>query len=67
MSQDTQDKIELKKTGTLFGVGVGPGDPELITLKALRILQEVDILAWPALLEGDSLARNIAAPHLDGH
>lgn len=53
--------------GTLYGVGVGPGDPELITLKALRILKETDVLAWPALLEGPSLAREIAAPHLDGH
>ena len=53
--------------GTLYGVGVGPGDPELITLKALRILRETQVLAWPALLEGPSLAREIAAPHLDGH
>ncbi|WP_420548694.1 precorrin-2 C(20)-methyltransferase [Curvivirga sp.] len=57
----------IKNTGTLFGVGVGPGDPELITLKALRVIREVDVLAWPALLEGDSLARTIAEPHLDGH
>lgn len=56
-----------QKVGTLYGVGVGPGDPELITLKALRVLKEVDVLAWPALMEGDSLARSIAAPHLDGH
>lgn len=54
-------------SGTLYGVGVGPGDPDLITLKALRILQTVPVLAWPAPLEGDSMARNIAAPHLDGH
>ena len=53
--------------GTLYGIGVGPGDPELITLKALRILKETSVLAWPALLEGPSLAREIAAPHLDGH
>lgn len=54
-------------SGTLYGVGVGPGDPELITLKALRILKDVPVLAWPAPLEGESLARSIAAPHLDGH
>jgi precorrin-2/cobalt-factor-2 C20-methyltransferase len=53
--------------GTLYGLGVGPGDPELITLKALRILKSVPVLAWPAPLEGESLARSIAAPHLDGH
>jgi len=54
-------------TGTLYGLGVGPGDPELITLKALRILRAAPVLAWPAPLEGESLARSIAAPHLDGH
>lgn len=51
-------------TGTLYGIGVGPGDPELITLKALRILQRVPVIAWPAPLEGDSMARSIAAPHI---
>lgn len=50
--------------GTLYGVGVGPGDPELITLKALRILKSAPVVAWPAPLEGDSLARTIAAPHM---
>lgn len=54
-------------SGTLYGLGVGPGDPELITLKALRVLRKVPVLAWPAPLEGDSMARGIAAPHLDGH
>ena len=50
--------------GTLYGLGVGPGDPELLTLKALRILRAVTVLAYPAPSEGDSLARAIAAPHL---
>ncbi len=50
--------------GTLYGIGVGPGDPELITLKALRILKAVPVVAWPAPREGDSLARSIAEPHL---
>jgi len=53
-------------SGTLYGVGVGPGDPELITLKALRVLERTSIIAWPAPPEGDSLARRIAAPHLNG-
>jgi precorrin-2/cobalt-factor-2 C20-methyltransferase len=50
--------------GTLYGLGVGPGDPELITLKARRILQSVPVIAYPAPEEGDSLARAIAAPHV---
>ena len=51
-------------SGTLYGIGVGPGDPDLITLKALRILQTVPVIAYPAPEQGDSLARSIAAPHI---
>ncbi len=51
-------------TGTLYGLGVGPGDPDLITLKALKILQAAPVIAYPAPEHGDSLARKIAAPHL---
>jgi precorrin-2/cobalt-factor-2 C20-methyltransferase len=51
-------------SGTLYGIGVGPGDPELITLKALRVLSVVPVIAYPATQSGESLARRIAAPHL---
>jgi precorrin-2/cobalt-factor-2 C20-methyltransferase len=51
-------------TGTLYGLGVGPGDPELITLKAARILSQVTVVAWPAPLEGEGMARTIAAAHI---
>ncbi|MDA8232068.1 MAG: precorrin-2 C(20)-methyltransferase [Magnetospirillum sp.] len=51
-------------TGTLFGIGVGPGDPELMTLKARRVLGTVPVLAFPAPLEGEGMARAIAAPHV---
>lgn len=51
-------------TGTLYGVGVGPGDPELLTVKAARLLGRVGVIAYPAPLVGDSLARSIAQPHL---
>lgn len=53
-------------SGTLYGIGVGPGDPELITLKALRILQAAPVVAYPAPESGESLARGIVAPHLNG-
>ena len=45
-----------------FGLGIGPGDVELLTLKAHRILQEVDVLAYPAANGQESLARRIIAP-----
>lgn len=47
--------------GTLYGVGVGPGDPELITLKAARLIAAADVVAYPAPDTGESFARRIAA------
>ncbi len=38
--------------GTLYGIGVGPGDPELISLKALRLLQSVPVVAFPSGIQG---------------
>jgi precorrin-2/cobalt-factor-2 C20-methyltransferase len=52
--------------GTAWGLGVGPGDPELVTLKALRLLRAVPVVAYPAPLGGDSFARAIVAAHLPG-
>jgi precorrin-2/cobalt-factor-2 C20-methyltransferase len=52
--------------GRLFGLGVGPGDPELITVKALRLLRAAPVVAYPAPEGGDSFARGIVAPWLDG-
>lgn len=51
-------------TGTLYGIGVGPGDPELMTVKAVRILQSAPVIAYPAADDGDSSARQIAAQFL---
>ncbi|BDA82589.1 precorrin-2 C(20)-methyltransferase [Aureimonas sp. SA4125] len=53
-------------TGTLYGLGVGPGDPELITLKAWRILRAAPVIAFPAPDTGPSFARAIVAGHLPG-
>jgi len=48
----------------LVGVGVGPGDPELITLKAIRALQEADVIAHFAKAGNASNARAIVAGHI---
>ena len=48
-------------TGILYGVGLGPGDPELVTLKAARLIESASVIAYPTLAGGDSFARAIAA------
>ncbi len=56
----------MSATGSLIGIGVGPGDPDLITVKGLRVLLAAPVLAYPAPETGESLARAIVAPHLEG-
>jgi len=55
-------------TGLLYGLGLGPGDPDLVTIKAAAILAEVAVIAYVTPLKngapGDSFARAIADPHL---
>ena len=51
-------------TGKLYGLGLGPGDPELLTLKAHRILTSAPVVAYPAPDTGSSFARQIVAPYL---
>lgn len=48
-------------TGTLYGIGLGPGDPELLTLKADRLIRGARVVAYPALVAEESFARSIAA------
>ncbi|MEM7732830.1 MAG: precorrin-2 C(20)-methyltransferase [Pseudomonadota bacterium] len=48
-------------SGTLYGIGLGPGDPELMTLKAHRLISNAKIIAYPTLAGADSFARSIAA------
>lgn len=53
-------------TGRCFGVGVGPGDPELLTVKALRVLQECRVVASFAAKGRSSNARRVVETHLRG-
>ncbi len=47
-------------SGRLYGVGLGPGDPELVTLKAARLIRDADVVAYHAGRHGSSIARRIA-------
>ena len=51
-------------TGRLWGVGLGPGDPELVTVKAARLIGEADVIAYHSARHGRSIARSVAAPYL---
>lgn len=50
--------------GILYGIGVGPGDPELMTAKAIRLLRECDVVAAPRSTDGRQTALDIAAPYM---
>lgn len=50
--------------GILYGVGVGPGDPELMTAKAIRLLRECDAVAAPKSADGRQTALDIASPYI---
>ena len=51
--------------GTLYGVSVGPGDPQLMTLKAVEVIQKCPVVAAPRTKEGNSLALEIAKGAVD--
>jgi precorrin-2 C20-methyltransferase/precorrin-3B C17-methyltransferase len=50
--------------GRLYGVGLGPGDPELVTVKTARLIGEADVIAYHAARHGRSIARSIALPYM---
>lgn len=53
------------RTGILYGIGVGPGDPELLTLKGLRLLKSAPVVAYPAGVGGKpGMAQQIVAEWL---
>ena len=48
-------------TGKLYGVGTGPGDPELVTRRAWSLIESANVIAYPAPDSGESFARSIVA------
>lgn len=56
-------------TGTLYGVGIGPGDPKLLTLRAVELIRENEIIAVPGEAACETVAYRIAVqavPELAG-
>jgi precorrin-2/cobalt-factor-2 C20-methyltransferase len=53
------------KKGTLFGIGVGPGDPELLTVKAVKAIEKADLIITPKTeKKEDSVAYSIASSYI---
>ncbi|MBF6170551.1 precorrin-2 C(20)-methyltransferase [Nocardia blacklockiae] len=50
--------------GKLWGIGLGPGDPELVTVKAARLIGSADVVAFHSARHGRSISRGIAAPYM---
>ena len=60
--------MNFVQVGTLYGISVGPGDPELITLKGLRILKKAPVVAFPAGIHGNpGIAQQIVDEWLGSH
>jgi precorrin-2/cobalt-factor-2 C20-methyltransferase len=57
----------MQTKGRLYGIGVGPGDPELLTLKALRLLQAAPVVAYQSAVDKESIARAIVSQYLSGN
>ncbi|MDR2442628.1 MAG: precorrin-2 C(20)-methyltransferase [Deltaproteobacteria bacterium] len=65
LSEKPEKTGEHSKAGTLYGIGVGPGDPDLITVMATKILGEVEeIFTASSSANEDSLAAKIASPYI---
>ncbi|GLV76698.1 precorrin-2 C(20)-methyltransferase [Streptomyces hygroscopicus] len=53
-----------QQTGRLYGVGLGPGDPSLMTVRAVEVIAQADVVAYHSARHGRSIARSIAERHL---
>ena len=58
--------LGVSTTGKLYGISVGPGEPDLLTIKAKKILDSCDVIAYPVKTAGEgSVALNIIKPNID--
>jgi len=64
MSTEAEAGGRAVGAGRLYGVGLGPGDPELVTVKAARLIASAEVIAYHAARHGRSNARAIAEPYL---
>jgi precorrin-2/cobalt-factor-2 C20-methyltransferase len=63
-----QQELSQTSLGKFYGIGVGPGDPELLTIKGFRILRQVDVIAFPAGRDGKpSMTEAIASKFIQPH
>lgn len=68
VSEGRVSEGRVSEPGTLTGLGIGPGDPDLITLKALKALQVAPVVAFPQGRPGHmGVAQRIITPHLQAH
>ena len=55
-------------TGKFYGIGVGPGAPDLLTLRAIHVFKSVDVICLPrSSTDKDSVALKVARPHIPSH
>lgn len=59
LQKSNKGQNKKMKNGILYGVGVGPGDPELLTLKAVRVIKEADVIGIPSMHVQTCTAFNI--------
>lgn len=58
------EQLTSAPTGRLYGVGLGPGDPALMTVRAVEVIAEADVVAYHSARHGRSIARAIAERHI---
>lgn len=58
------EHLRTGRAGRLYGVGLGPGDPALMTVRAVQIIGEADVVAYHSARHGRSIARSIAAQYI---